>query len=111
MNQTFHTLIYAAPRLEVDELIQVRKHLEKFLGKDFVTMSDTEPSCINKEILDKINLKIPEEGEKIMKLVQVSKERNIAYSPSPDSRIALAQYCDRKGLTNPLGEGGAPVLP
>jgi tRNA isopentenyl-2-thiomethyl-A-37 hydroxylase MiaE len=102
MNQTFHTLIYAAPRLEVDELIQVRRMLEKFLGKDFVVMSDTEASCINKEILDNINLKVPEEGEKINKLLQIAKERNISYVPSPAASMALNSYIDRKGIPNPL---------
>lgn len=98
MNQTFHTLIYAAPRLEIEELVKVRSMLASFLGKDFVAMSDGEPSCINKEILDKINLKIPEEGEKIQKLVEVAKERNISYTPSPEARHALNSYLDRKGI-------------
>lgn len=33
MDQTFRTLVYAAPRLEVDELIEVRKQLGRLLGK------------------------------------------------------------------------------
>ena len=36
MEQTFHTLIYAAPRMDVDELNEVRKSLGKILGKDYV---------------------------------------------------------------------------
>lgn len=76
--------------------------LTNFLGKDFVQMSDNEPSCINKEILANINLKIPEEGEKIQKLVEVARERNINYVPSPEARMALNSYLDRKGIPNPL---------
>jgi hypothetical protein len=36
MHQTFHTLIYAAPRLDIDELMVVRKALSGMLGKEFV---------------------------------------------------------------------------
>jgi hypothetical protein len=50
-----------------------------------------------------INLKIPEEGEKIQKLVQIAKERNIDYKPSPEAYQELMCYIDRKGLENPLG--------
>ena len=39
------------------------------LGKEFVDKSDTDESCVNKIIIQNINLKIPEEGEKILKLV------------------------------------------
>jgi tRNA isopentenyl-2-thiomethyl-A-37 hydroxylase MiaE len=95
-------LIYAAPRLEIEELTEVRKHLSGFLGKDFVAMSDTEPSCINKQILDNINLQIPEEGQKIKRLIEIAQERNINYIPSPESRLALNSYLDRKAIPNPL---------
>ena len=50
MDITFHTLIYAAPRIEVDELTSVRKALGKLLGKEFVQKSDTDESCINKVV-------------------------------------------------------------
>jgi hypothetical protein len=36
MDSTFHTLIYAAPRIDVDELSKVRETLENLLGKEFV---------------------------------------------------------------------------
>lgn len=48
MHSTFHTLIYAAPRMEVDELNAVRQMLSKMMGKEFVIKSDTDPSCVNK---------------------------------------------------------------
>ncbi len=48
-------------------------------------------------------MKIPEEGEKIQKLVQIAKERNIDYKPSPEAYQELMCYIDRKGLENPLG--------
>jgi hypothetical protein len=42
MDQTFRTLIYAAPRMEIEELLKVRAELGKILGKDFVLASDTD---------------------------------------------------------------------
>jgi hypothetical protein len=48
MDQTFHTIIHAAPKMEIDELLQVRIQLGKILGKEFVKHSDTDYSCINK---------------------------------------------------------------
>ena len=48
MCHTFHTLIYAAPRLDVDELMIIRKQLGSILGKEFVLKSDTDESCVNR---------------------------------------------------------------
>ena len=48
MDPTFHTLIYSAPRIDVEELGRVRKTLELLLGKEFVVRSDTDESCVNK---------------------------------------------------------------
>ena len=42
MDQNFRTLIYAAPRMEIDELQHVRRYLGKLLGKDFVLAADTD---------------------------------------------------------------------
>lgn len=55
MDATFHTLIYSAPRIDVEELTKVRQTLEKLLGKEFVKQSDTDESCINK-IVSKLTL-------------------------------------------------------
>ena len=51
MATTFHTIIYSAPRMEVDELMYVRKQLGKVLGKEFVIMSDNDESCVNKIVI------------------------------------------------------------
>ena len=52
-----------------------------------------------------INIRIPEEGEKIKRLIEIARERNIDYKPSAEAVAALRDYCDRKGLENPLGKG------
>lgn len=50
MDQNFRTLIYAAPRMEIDELLQVRRQLEKIMGKEFVLAADTDEEALNKVV-------------------------------------------------------------
>jgi hypothetical protein len=103
MDQNFRTLIYAAPRMEIDELLQVRHQLEKILGKEFVLAADTDEEALNKVVAANINIRIPEEGEKVKRLIEIARERNIDYKPSSEAIAALRDYCDRKGMENPLG--------
>jgi hypothetical protein len=95
MEQTLHSLIYSAPRIDIDEMIQIRKMLEKLKGPEFVKESDTNPLLINKVIIENINLRIPEEGEKISKLIEIAKEKNINYQPSQEAKAAYSLYIDR----------------
>lgn len=55
------------------------------------------------QIAQNINIRIPEEGEKVKRLVEIAQERNIDYKPSPESMIALNDFCQRKGIPHPLG--------
>ena len=55
-------------------------------------------------------MRIPEEGEKIKRMVEIAQERNIDYKPSPESMIQLNDYIDRKGLKHPLGTGNKPHI-
>ena len=60
---------------------------------------------------ENIDIKIPELGEVIKRLVELAQERNINYIPSHESTAALNDYCGRKGVKNPLGtksSGGVP---
>ena len=93
--------------MEIDELINVRKQLEKVMGKEFAQQSEFDDSCIHKIVAEKINLKIPEEGEKVKRMIEIAKERNIDYKPTQEAYQALIEYCDRKGMPNPMTEGGA----
>ena len=57
------------------------------------------------QVAANINIRIPEEGEKVKRLIEIARERNIDYKPSNESIASLRDYCDRKGLENPLGKG------
>jgi Regulator of Vps4 activity in the MVB pathway len=50
MDQNFRTLIYAASRMEIEELTQVRKYLGKLLGKEFLLQAETDEAAINKVV-------------------------------------------------------------
>ncbi len=73
------------------------------MGEKWVLEAEQNDQLINKVVAEKINIRIPEEGEKVLRLVEIAKERNIDYKPSPEAIHQLNDYCDRKGLTNPLG--------
>lgn len=47
MNQTFATIIHCAPKLDIDELLQVRKQLSAVLDDKFVQECDHNKDMIN----------------------------------------------------------------
>ena len=57
------------------------------------------------KVIANINIRIPEDGEKIKKLIEISQDKNIDYKPSNEALVALRDYCDRKGIENPLSKG------
>ena len=57
------------------------------------------------KVMANINIRIPEEGEKIKKLIEIAQDKNIDYKPSNEAQVALRDYCDRKGIENPLTKG------
>jgi len=57
-------------------------------------------------VAQNIDFKKPEEGEVILSLVKLAKERNIDYQPPSQACQALGAYCLRKGIPPPEGIGG-----
>ena len=50
-------------------------------------------------------MKVPKEGEKIKRLVEIAQERNIQYRPSIEGCTELNSYCEEMGVPNPLKAG------
>lgn len=67
---------------------------------------DSNYDLLNPVVAKNVDFKTPEEGEVIMRLCQLAKERNIEYHPSNDACQALHGYCLRKGIPAPEGIGG-----
>lgn len=82
MYMTLHTLIYAASRSGIDELVTVGRQLGIMCGPGFVKQSHTDENCINETIRDNINLIMPEEGWKVERLIQIAKDEGIQYNPT-----------------------------
>lgn len=47
MNTTFATVIHCAPKLDVDELLQVRKQIGSLLEPEFVKECDSNYDLLN----------------------------------------------------------------
>ena len=85
MNNTFATIIHAAPKLDVKELIEVRKILAKILDPEFVRECDRNYDLVNSVVANNIDFKKPEDGEVVLRMVNLAKERNIEYMPTHES--------------------------
>lgn len=89
--------------------MKVRKILADLMGKKFVEEADFYPDAGNKivptlvslnaQIAANINIKIPEEGEKVLKLAEIARDKNIEYYPSEES---LAVRSHSTHLARPL---------
>lgn len=86
MNVTLHTLIYAADRAGIDELHTIKKQLTYLCGEKFASQSETDDKCIHEVIRDNINLIMPEEGQKVERLIQIAKDQGIQYIPTEASQ-------------------------
>lgn len=109
MNSCFATLIHIAPKMEVEELMEVRKQLTKLLGKEFVKRADEDKTFINKLVAEKIDFRMPPDGETIFRMKELAQERNIIYQPSQEMQKALNQYLDINGKADVGGEAVAPL--
>ena len=61
---------------------------------------------INSVVAENIDFKKPEDGEFILRLVNLAKERNIEYNPSHAACQSVHAYCLRVGIPPPEGLGG-----
>ena len=64
----------------------MRIQLAKLMGKEFVDESDNHKTTLNPVIAEKIDFIVPEEGHKILRLVQLAQERNIDFHPSQNAK-------------------------
>lgn len=84
----------------------MRTQLSAVLDDKFVKECDTNYDLINPVVAKNIDFTKPEDGEVVLRMVNLAKERNIEYVPSHESCQALGAYCMRKGIPAPAGIGG-----
>ena len=103
-------MIHVAPKLGVEELMEVEKQLTAIMGKEFALQAREDKNIINPLVAANIDFIKPEDGHVVYRMRQLAKERNIQYEPSYEMRLALNSYLDRKGLADPMDEGGAKAM-
>ncbi len=118
---TFHTLVYAAYRANISELVTIRQEIELMYGKEFIKASEADLDSINDVIRENINMIMPDLGMKIERLIKLAEEHNIEYHPSETNMKALLLYIDKKGgkvedilnfkFPNSMGGGGGLQMP
>ena len=65
--------------------MNVRKMLSALLDEQFVKECDTNYALLNPVVAENIDIKKLDEGEVIMRLVNLAKEKNIDYIPSVEA--------------------------
>jgi len=111
MNETFATIIHAAPKMDVKELEEVKTELATLFDKDFVKECKTNKDLINKVVRENIDPRKPEEGEVGLRMYNLAQERNINYKPSNEVMVEIKAYCQRKCIPVPTGLRGPDVMP
>ena len=81
------------------------------LDKKFVQECYTNYDLLNPLVAANVDYKTIEQGEVILKLVTLAKERNISYVSSQESSTVLFAWCLRKNIQPPISVlgGSAPV--
>jgi hypothetical protein len=82
MDETFATIIHAAPKLDVKELLIVRQNLATLMDEKFVKECGHNKDLLNKIVADNIDFAKPEDGAIGLRLINLCSERNIQYTPS-----------------------------
>lgn len=72
MNETFATIIYSAPMLDVKEIMEVAKQLSCVLDEKFVKECQHNKDLINSLVAANIEFKKPEDGEIGLRLAQLA---------------------------------------
>ena len=83
------TLIYAAPRIEVKELLQVRDQLIAKFGKEFAiaAVSNTQ-GLVNSRVVTKLSIGMPDPELVNMYLEAIAEAHNVEWSASPPKEQA-----------------------
>lgn len=55
------------------------------------------------QVAKNIDFKKPDDGEVVLRLVNLAKERNLQYTPTHESLQCLSAYCMRKNIPPPEG--------
>ncbi|KAL0480190.1 vacuolar protein-sorting protein IST1 [Acrasis kona] len=85
MKEAVTTIIYAAPRVEVPEFMNVRKQFSLKFGPQFVEKAMVNHDLtVNDKVMFKLGVKVPEPYLCVQYLKQIAEENNIEWADSAD---------------------------
>lgn len=92
LKEAVTSLIYAAPRLEVPELMEVRNQFALKYGKQFVeNASENKDLAVNQRIIFKLGIKVPEPYLCVQYLEAIAREHNIEWEDTSANANNAAQ--------------------
>ncbi|KAF9908581.1 hypothetical protein EC991_009726 [Linnemannia zychae] len=85
ITEAVNTVIYAAPRSEVKELLLVRDQLAAKFGRDFVTNAmENKDESVNPRIIQKLKVQTPDPYLVNRYLEEIARTFKVAWSPDPE---------------------------
>lgn len=93
MREAVCTLIYAANRTEVPELIKVKAQFGKKYGSEFVDAAKrNKDKCVNARIIQKLSAQPPNSWIVLNYMKEIAKEFNVAWEPSKETEDAGKRF-------------------
>ncbi|KAI9183674.1 Vacuolar protein sorting-associated protein ist1 [Blastocladiella emersonii ATCC 22665] len=93
IQEAVHTLIYAAPRVDVKELHVVRDLLAAKYGKDFAQSAlENRADVVNRRVIQKLKVQTPDRALVNLYLVEIAKAYKVKWEPEPEPDDAAAAY-------------------
>ncbi len=89
LKTTLQTLVYAAPKANVQELAELREQLRLVYGAKFIKTADTDLANVHETIRENINIISMPTGLKVERLVRLASEEGVDYKPSDKSRAVF----------------------
>ena len=106
MLKPLYTLLYVSKKLDIEELHMLRNWLLQKYGKVFLMVPEKEPKLVvYEEVLNNIDVYMPQTGEKVAKLVEVATSKSVPYTPIGSSLNELNAFKHAKDLWNDANTG------
>jgi vacuolar protein sorting-associated protein IST1 len=106
MNEAVCTLVWAAPRTEVEELSKFRNFIGAKFGPGMIHHVDSNPAaCVNARVLFKLSVVIPERALVTQYLTAIAEENGVDWSPEePSAKDIPNPYLEPSSMA-PVADG------
>jgi len=85
MREAVSTLVYAATRTEVPELIKVKEQFQKKYGKDFIRNAmKNQDRCVNARVIQKLSAQPPNSWIVLNYMKEIASAFNLSWKPNED---------------------------